>query len=585
LAEKSPPGSRVPIRRLETGTDDSWNLRPAWNLWRRLNQRIIVAENFFRFRSMSFIKPGWEKIRALLEGGRFWGQRPLGLQTRITLLFTVVVVSVLVLFSYLEFRLTTNSQQEMWRERTIYVTREFDAKIYTLKDLENIAFLEEEIANWMHARPSIKAIDIFLFHRNTYKVVVSSWEGKDLGISYRSLDSLKRDMVLSTLVTRDDHPHWEILAPLHVGRRTVGGIQILTSLEEVETYLADKRTRTILFTLISVAVLIFILAVFFSRAIHRPIQQLVRAMSEAEEGKLNVAVPVETRDELGLLTTHFNRMLSRISQFNEELNRRIEAATRELAQRNEELLQANESLFQAQRQLVQAEKLSALGHVAATMAHEIGTPLNSISGYIQLMLGEATGSEPTTRRLKIIESQLDRLTQTIRNLLHSTRQPEPQLRALDINQLLETVMTLTQPGMSGREIQLVRRLDSFLPPVAGDPSLLQQVFLNLVNNALDAMPQGGILTLVTASPAAPGQDGHWVEVAVQDTGTGMSLEVKQKAREPFFTTKAPGKGAGLGLSICEDIVRSHRGRMEIASGEGMGTTIRVQLPVFPPEGV
>jgi two-component system NtrC family sensor kinase len=585
LAEKSPPGSRVPIRRLETGTDDSWNLRPAWNLWRRLNQRIIVAENFFRFRSMSFIKPGWEKIRALLEGGRFWGQRPLGLQTRITLLFTVVVVSVLVLFSYLEFRLTTNSQQEMWRERTIYVTREFDAKIYTLKDLENIAFLEEEIANWMHARPSIKAIDIFLFHRNTYKVVVSSWEGKDLGISYRSLDSLKRDMVLSTLVTRDDHPHWEILAPLHVGRRTVGGIQILTSLEEVETYLADKRTRTILFTLISVAVLIFILAVFFSRAIHRPIQQLVRAMSEAEEGKLNVAVPVETRDELGLLTTHFNRMLSRISQFNEELNRRIEAATRELAQRNEELLQANESLFQAQRQLVQAEKLSALGHVAATMAHEIGTPLNSISGYIQLMLGEATGSEPTTRRLKIIESQLDRLTQTIRNLLHSTRQPEPQLRALDINQLLETVMTLTQPGMSGREIQLVRRLDSSLPPVAGDPSLLQQVFLNLVNNALDAMPQGGILTLVTASPAAPGQDGHWVEVAVQDTGTGMSLEVKQKAREPFFTTKAPGKGAGLGLSICEDIVRSHRGRMEIASGEGMGTTIRVQLPVFPPEGV
>jgi two-component system NtrC family sensor kinase len=554
-------------------------------LWRRLNQRIIVAENFFRFRSMSFIKPGWEKIRALLEGGRFWGQRPLGLQTRITLLFTVVVVSVLVLFSYLEFRLTTNSQQEMWRERTIYVTREFDAKIYTLKDLENIAFLEEEIANWMHARPSIKAIDIFLFHRNTYKVVVSSWEGKDLGISYRSLDSLKRDMVLSTLVTRDDHPHWEILAPLHVGRRTVGGIQILTSLEEVETYLADKRTRTILFTLISVAVLIFILAVFFSRAIHRPIQQLVRAMSEAEEGKLNVAVPVETRDELGLLTTHFNRMLSRISQFNEELNRRIQAATRELAQRNEELLQANESLFQAQRQLVQAEKLSALGHVAATMAHEIGTPLNSISGYIQLMLGEATGSEPTTRRLKIIESQLDRLTQTIRNLLHSTRQPEPQLRALDINQLLETVMTLTQPGMSGREIQLVRRLDSFLPPVAGDPSLLQQVFLNLVNNALDAMPQGGILTLVTASPAAPGQDGHWVEVAVQDTGTGMSLEVKQKAREPFFTTKAPGKGAGLGLSICEDIVRSHRGRMEIASGEGMGTTIRVQLPVFPPEGV
>ncbi|HEX7372452.1 MAG TPA: HAMP domain-containing protein, partial [Thermodesulfobacteriota bacterium] len=385
---------------------------------------------------MSVIEPWWEKIRNFYRGGSPFRQRPLGLQTRITLLFTVVVVSVLVLFSFLEFRLTEHSQREMWKERSIYVTREFDAKIYAQKDLENIAFLEEEIANWMHARPSIKAIDIFLFHRNTYKIVVSSWEGKDLGISHQSLDSLKRDMVLSTLVTRDDHPHWEILAPLHVGRRAVGGIRILTSLEEVETFLADKRTRTILFTLISVAILILILAVFFSRAIHRPIQQLVRAMSEAEDGKLNVAVPVGSRDELGLLTIHFNRMLSRISQFNEELTRRIEAATRELAQRNEELRQANESLFQAQRQLVQAEKLSALGHVAATMAHEIGTPLNSISGYIQLMLAEETGSESMTTRLKIIESQLDRLTQTIRNLLHSTRQPEPQVRALDINQLL-----------------------------------------------------------------------------------------------------------------------------------------------------
>jgi two-component system NtrC family sensor kinase len=534
---------------------------------------------------MSVIESLWGKIRNLQQREIPFLQRPLGLQTRITLLFTVIVVSVLVLFSYLEFRLTEHSQREMWRERSIYVTREFDAKIYTQKDLENIPFLEEEIANWMYTHPSIKAIDIFLFHRNTYRVAVSSWEGKDLGISRQSLDSLRKDMVLSTLVTRDNRPHWEILAPLHVGRKVLGGIRIVTSLEEAETFLANKRTRTILFTLISVAVLILILAVFFSRAIHRPIQQLVRAMSEAEDGKLNVAVPLESRDELGLLTVHFNRMLSRISQFNEELTGRIEAATRELAQRNEELRQANEALFQAQRQLIQAEKLSALGHVAATMAHEIGTPLNSISGYIQLMLAEEAGSESMTRRLKIIESQLDRLTQTIRNLLHSTRQPEPQLRALDINQLLETVMTFTQPGMSMRKIQPVRRLDPSLPPVAGDPSLLQQVFLNLINNALDAMPGGGVLTLITASPASSGQDGYFVEVAVGDTGTGMSLEVKRKAVEPFFTTKAPGKGAGLGLSICEDIVRSHHGRMEIESEEGKGSTIRVQIPFFSPEVV
>jgi two-component system NtrC family sensor kinase len=525
----------------------------------------------------------WGKLRNIRRGESLFLQRPLGLQTRITLLFALAVVSVLVVFSYLEFRLTEHSQRELWRERTIYVTREFDAKVYSMKDLENIPFLEEEMANWMFARPSIKSIDIFVFQKNSYKVVASSWGGKDLGISYQSLDSLRRDLVLSTLQTLEHQDYWEVLAPLHIGRRSVGGIRILTSLEEVETFLAYKRSRTILFTLISVAVLILILAVFFSRAINRPIQRLVRAMSEAEEGKLRVAVSVESRDELGLLAVHFNRMLSRISQFNEELTLKIEAATRELAQRNEELRLANQSLFQAQRQLVQSEKLSALGHVAATMAHEVGTPLNSISGYIQLMLTEGGGSDLMTKRLKIIESQLDRLTQTIRNLLHSTRQPEPQLQLLEINHLLESIVALIQPEMSRRGIALVRQFDPSVPPLSGDPGLLQQVFLNLVTNALDAMPRGGILTLSTTRDPTSGPNPHFVELAVRDTGTGMPAEVRRKALEPFFTTKKPGKGAGLGLSICEEIIRSHHGKLEIESEEGKGSTIRVQLPVFSPE--
>jgi signal transduction histidine kinase len=130
----------------------------------------------------------------------------------------------------------------------------------------------------------------------------------------------------------------------------------------------------------------------------------------------------------------------------------------------------------------------------------------------------------------------------------------------------------------------VRHLGPGLPRVSGDPSLLQQVFLNLVTNALDAMPQGGVLTLITAPPAS-GQNGYFVEVVVEDTGTGMSPEVKKKALEPFFTTKPPGEGAGLGLSICEEIIRSHHGKMEIESQEGKGSTLRIQLPVFSPEGV
>jgi len=530
------------------------------------------------------LKTWASKIQNISWGESPFLQRPLGLQTRITLLVAMIVVSVLVLFSYLDLRLTERSQRELFRERAVYVVREIDSQIYTMKELENLSFLEEEIASWMYARPAIQSMDIFVFHKNSYKIQASSLGEKDLGLTHKDLQLLKRDRVLTTLKEKNYQNYWEILAPLHVGRKIVGGIRIITSLEEAEGFLAQKRTRTVVFTISSVAILILILTLFFSRAINRPIQRLVRAMSEAEEGKLNVEVPITSRDELGLLSDHFNHMLSRINQFNEELTRRVETATRELAQRNEELRLANESLFQAQRQLVQSEKLSALGHMAATMAHEIGTPLNSISGYIQLMLTEGNDSDVMVRRLKIIESQLDRLTQTIRNLLHSTRQPAPKLAPLDINQLLEEVFNLTQPGMSMRGIHFVRQMHSPLPPVSGDPGLLQQVFLNLMTNALDAMPNGGVLTIATSPGELLAQNGEIVEVAVIDSGTGMSEEIRRKAIEPFFTTKEPGKGAGLGLAICDEIIRSHHGKLFVESLEGKGSTIRVQLPALSAEG-
>jgi len=145
------------------------------------------------------------------------------------------------------------------------------------------------------------------------------------------------------------------------------------------------------------------------------------------------------------------------------------------------------------------------------------------------------------------------------------------------------MLNLTQPGMSLRGIRLVWQANAPLPPGAGDPELLQQVFLNLITNALDAMPHGGVLTVTTRPSVSLSQNGGFVEVVVKDSGTGMSDEVKEKALEPFFTTKEPGKGAGLGLAICNEIIRSHHGKLEIESQEGKGSTICVHLPAVSPE--
>ena len=166
-------------------------------------------------------------------------------------------------------------------------------------------------------------------------------------------------------------------------------------------------------------------------------------MSRAEKGDLEAEARVRSRDELGELAEDFNRMLktirethdqnvqllARVNQFNEELTRKVEAATSELARRNEELRLLNEALFESQRQLSQSEKLAALGQVTAAMAHQIGTPLNSISGYIQLILQDGNLQSTDQNRLKIIESQLDRLADSVKNLLSLTRQPKPHLEA------------------------------------------------------------------------------------------------------------------------------------------------------------
>ena len=319
-------------------------------------------------------------------------------------------------------------------------------------------------------------------------------------------------------------------------------------------------------------------------------------MSRAEKGDLEAEAHIRSEDELGKLGRNFNRMLKtiretheqnvqlliQVNQFNEELTKKIEAATSELAKRNEELRLLNEALFESQRQLSQSEKLAAVGQVTATMAHQIGTPLNSISGYIQLILQDGNLQPKDRDRLQIIESQLDRLADSVKNFLSFTRQPKPQLRSLDVNEVLEELIHLSEPWFLARNVRLSPHLSPDLPSILGDPTHLQTLFLNLITNALDAMPQGGVLTIKTRQtpPTLSSEDGRWLEISITDTGIGITEESKKRIFDPFFTTKKMGEGTGLGLAICEKIVKEHSGRIDVESEVGKGSTFSIFIPIF-----
>jgi signal transduction histidine kinase len=529
---------------------------------------------------------------------RGFPQKSFGLKAKITLLIILIVAGVLLLSSYLDFHLARKDQIDLFLNRNLYIAKQIDIAIPDQKIMDNLPHIREEVEEWLLSRPSLMEIDIFLFSTKGWEPVVSSskWNipGTTLMLSNDQINRLKKDKHLPSLREAEDEKWLEVIVPLHSGKKVIGGVRVVSTLDEAQSYLSKKKDRAFILTFSTMLAILITLTLLFRKLVGNPIQKLVEAMAKAEKGNLEAEAHLRSRDELGELGRHFNRMLktiretheqnvqllSQVNQFNEELTKKIEAATSELAKRNEELKLLNEALFESQRQLSQSEKLAALGQVTATMAHQIGTPLNSISGYIQLILQDGNLQSADRDRLKIIESQLDRLAESVKNLLSFTRQPKPQFRSLDVNGVLEELIHLSEPWLHSRNVKLLSSLSINLPLVLGDPTHLQTLFLNLITNALDAMPNGGLLIIrtqeVLSHPSSG--NGRWLEISITDTGIGITGESKKRIFDPFYTTKKIGEGTGLGLAICEKIIKEHSGRLDVESEVGKGSTFFVYLP-------
>ncbi len=543
----------------------------------------------------SFLLNAWSvPVRWTRSGvGQKIRARSFGLKAKITFLVILNVAAVLFVSTFIDFHLAQKGQIDLFLDRNLYIAKQIDIAIPDEKVVENLFSIREEVEEWLLSRPSLMEIDVFLFSQKGMESIVttSKWNvpKTTFAASADQVQRLKRDKYLSSLRDVEDEKWLEIVVPLHSGKKIIGGIRVVSSLDEAQSYLSNKKRWSLILTFCSIVVILITLTLLFGKLVGSPIQKLVEAMSKATKGDLEAEAHIRSRDELGELGRHFNRMLrtirethqqniqllAQVNRFNEELTKNVEEATSELARRNEELRLLNEALFESQRQLSQSEKLAALGQVAATLAHQIGTPLNSISGYIQLMVQERDFSPGDRERLQIIETQLDRLADSVKNLLSFTRQPKPQMRSLNVNGLLQELIHLSEPWLLARNVKLSSSLCPDPPPILGDPTQLQSLFFNLITNALDAMPDGGLLRIGSRECA----DNEWIEISIADTGIGITEESKKKIFEPFFTTKKVGEGTGLGLSICGKIVKEHSGRLEVKSQVGRGSTFSVFMPV------
>ena len=330
--------------------------------------------------------------------------------------------------------------------------------------------------------------------------------------------------------------------PLRNHRTQVVGSLYVGARESAFLELIATSNRRVAFIALVCIVLAGIIAVPIARFIIRPIVQLVEANRRLAQGDMTVRVQVQGSNELAMLGRSFNSMV--------------------------------ETLRNVQQELLHKEKLASVGQLAAGVAHEINNPLGTVLLFAGVLHKELPEDDPRRNDLKMIIQETARCKTIVADLLNFARQQEVLAQETDVHTLLEQVIEKVCHQPSFAQVEIVRQFSLDMPIIQADPAQLQQVFINLLDNAAEAMEGGGTLTLATRST-----DSHWVEIKVSDTGCGIPEENLGKLFNPFFTTKPSGQGTGLGLSIVYGIVKMHSGQIAIQSKMGQGTTFTITLPV------
>jgi len=359
--------------------------------------------------------------------------------------------------------------------------------------------------------------------------------------------------------------------------KLLGIIQIGLTPERI-----DKKMKTILWTRsIPLGVIIVLVGIgvsyFIASGIVKPVKLLVKITDRVASGDLGQKVEISSKDEIGLLASQFNQMTKSLKQLideKEDVMEELKNVNKELSLINVELIRKNEQLNDAQEQLVRTEKLAAVGTLASGVSHELRNPLAAIKNAVFLLKRKLSKEaipdidEKIIQFLDIMDSEIDRCSKIISDLLGFTRVSKPTRFSADINTIVNDSLSRVEIA---ENIKLSKNLKPDLPLIMIDTNQIGQVLINLIENAYQAMTDGGKLEISTKVSEG------YMEVEVGDSGCGIPEKEIKKIFDPLFTTKP--RGTGIGLAVCHGIIQKHNGVIDVKSQEGIGTTMLIKLPL------
>ena len=377
---------------------------------------------------------------------------------------------------------------------------------------------------------------------------------------------ISKDSVAAFTLENDSLEFMAVYIPVSNADPRLGFLEMTESFKDLKAHTNDTLIRTVLLSaalILAAGIILLTIGTYF---VGRPLRQLVGRTKRIGAGDFSQEINFSGHDELALLSTSLNMMCEQLKNAQNEIRAQ------------------SEKRVAAIQQLRHSDRLATVGRLASGVAHELGTPLNVISGRAKMISAGELTIEESSESLHIIAQQANRMTGIIRQLLDFARRRGAERKAIDMHSLVKQTVDMLQAMARKANVELEINAPAVLPYVTADAGQIQQALINVIVNGIQAMPSGGILVVMLSVerkrwPNHQSQDRPCFVIRISDQGVGISEEHVAQVFDPFFTTKEVGSGTGLGLSITHGIVEDHGGFITVQSAIDHGTTFAIHLPI------